>query len=260
MWVEWDDGSELGRSKQGDAYAANAYADGKLVDQARFTPISEDEKTAYDDDGSWNHSERRTESKHQLSEEELEALLKLLVFTIEVTIAAAPHVHRWYKRTFTPAVRSGWSSAKATVLRLSKRRRKDATSEPDGLVIPVEVHEPNPSGAIAVSPKVNSPIMTLNEAQQRILSALLAAAYSNEQLRIVAGARIVDGDLQQLLSAMQALSAEQASDVVGQMLETNPSLVTDDGAAEMVKVLVDGGLVDEKYLPPEPNHAGRHRA
>jgi hypothetical protein len=79
--------------------------------------------------------------------------------------------------------------------------------------------------------------MSRAEAQARFLAALAARAYSDEQLRLVGNANILDGDgLAELKRSLAELPSEQVQGVI-EAMATNPSLLAEETLAELASLL-----------------------
>lgn len=80
--------------------------------------------------------------------------------------------------------------------------------------------------------------MSQEEARQRIVAALAARLFSEQQIEIVRNARIeVDGDTPQLDSATLELVQKQISERVQLMLATAPALLAEDTLADLRNIL-----------------------
>ena len=92
--------------------------------------------------------------------------------------------------------------------------------------------------------------MGSEEAQRRIAAMLAASAFIAEQIRMLSNAQVEDdGDLPELQSAMEKLTAQQVTDSVNRMLEANTSLLDDRASAEFMRMFGGGGIVDGQYVP-----------
>jgi len=78
--------------------------------------------------------------------------------------------------------------------------------------------------------------MSREEAQQRLLTVLMAAALIAEQVRALGNARIGDEDLQALNSAMEKLSTAQVAEAVNAAMEKDESLLADETRADFYKL------------------------
>jgi len=94
--------------------------------------------------------------------------------------------------------------------------------------------------------------MTSEEAQQRIVTILLAAALIAEQLRALRNSRIEDGDYQALKRAMDALSTQDVADAINRMLESDSSLLDDETEAKFVEVFLSGQSLKDRPAPLTP--------
>jgi hypothetical protein len=95
----------------------------------------------------------------------------------------------------------------------------------------------DPGRQIANSPHEGRPDMSRAEAQARYLAALAAKAYSDEQIRLVAKAHIIDTDgLEQLQRSIAELPPAQLRGLL-EAMALNPSLLSDESLAELASLL-----------------------
>jgi hypothetical protein len=79
--------------------------------------------------------------------------------------------------------------------------------------------------------------MSSAEAKARYLAALAARAYSDEQMRLVTNANIIDGeDLAELERSLAALPPEQVRKLL-EAMATSPSLLEETSLAELASLL-----------------------
>jgi hypothetical protein len=87
------------------------------------------------------------------------------------------------------------------------------------------------------------------EAPERFVAALLARAFSEEQMRMLRNANIEDdGEPLGSKAAMQALTPQQVGKTLTLMLEKNPSLLDRESLAELGTIL-GGSRADGEYVP-----------
>lgn len=85
------------------------------------------------------------------------------------------------------------------------------------------------------------PRMSRGEAEARYLAALAARAYSDEQMRLVDGAEIIDGsDVAELEQALAEIPAAQLRRLVAAMV-TDPGLLREDSLAQLAGALSQPG-------------------
>lgn len=81
--------------------------------------------------------------------------------------------------------------------------------------------------------------MSRAEAQARYLAALAARAYSDEQMRLVASANIVDGEgdgITELERSLAELPPAQVRSLL-EAMATNPTMLSEDTLAELASIL-----------------------
>lgn len=209
MWVEWDDDAELSSShKNPGAYSPlTRDADGNL---GHATLSDADEygdglgpgwTSELDDDGA--------PDQERLTSEEISRLAETVA---NVLVAAQPHLAHWWRVQALPTIKSTTESVRDKLTRARGRGRSDAT---------VEAASPPDS-----SPEELHPSMTVEEARQRLLAALVARAFSDEQVRLLVRARIEDDDGQVgFKSLLEQFTMQEIQGQVSLMLEAKPELV-----------------------------------
>lgn len=224
---EWDDDDLApGRKKEGGLHQNLFDSDGNLKGSARFIP----------DDGSEPEPLVVTETvyvpveqrRRTREEEELEQFIADLVsHLIGRGIAKAkPLAEQWWRETARPAI--GARKAQMLERRSNRKTQKKAA---------IERSVVEPSHELTEASDKDRPNMSSAEAQARYLAALAARAYSDEQMRLVTSANIVDGDG---VPDLKRSLAELPSDQVKSLLEamaTNPSMLGEETLAELASIL-----------------------
>jgi hypothetical protein len=220
---EWDDDNLTPSQKKEGGLHQNLFdKDGKLKGNARFVPDDDTEpldvtETVY------VPLEHRRKTREQ---EELEqAIADLLVQLIVLGIAKAkPVVKQWWQQRARPAIDTKRK-------RMRKRSRRLTHRKTETFPVGGPVRE----AALAVA--VDRPKMSKAEAQARYLAALAARAYSDEQIRLVENAYIVDGES---IAELQRSLTELPSGEVRRLLEEmakNPSMLNENSLAELASIL-----------------------
>jgi hypothetical protein len=225
---EWDDDDLTpGRKKEGGLHQNLFDEKGNLRGSARFVP----------DDGSEHQplivtetvyvpaeERRRTQEEEELAQ----AINALLAQLIYLGIAKAPVVREWWRETARPSI-----AAKRAQVRQRLSRSKATPTE--AVVAGTVVEASQELSEVAQSK--NRPDMSSAEAKARYLAALAARAYSEEQMRLVANANIVDGEgLAQLQRSLAELPPDQVKRLIEAMV-TNPALLAEDDLARLASVL-----------------------
>ena len=225
---EWDDDDLTpGHKKEGGLHQNLFDSEGTLKGSARFIP----------DDGSEPEPLVVTETvyvpveqrRRTREEEELErAIAELVSHLIERGIAKAkPLAEQWWRESARPTI----EAQRAKMLeRRSRRKAQKKAPVIEGTVV-------EPSQELTETSEEDRPNMSSAEAQARYLAALAARAYSDEQMRLVTSANIVDGEG---LAELKRSLAELPSDQVKTLLEamaTNPSMLGEDTLAELASIL-----------------------
>ncbi|MEU9507792.1 hypothetical protein AB0D32_16125 [Micromonospora sp. NPDC048170] len=225
---EWDDDDLIpGQKKEGGLHQNLFDREGNLKGSARFIPddVSEPEPAVVTETV-YVPVERRRRTRE---EEELDqAIAALVSHLIDRGIAKAkPLAEQWWRETARPAI----NAQRAKMLeRRSRRKAQKKTPVMEGAVV-------EPSQELTEVSDEDRPNMSSAEAQARYLAALAARAYSDEQMRLVTSANIVDGEG---LAELKRSLAELPSDQVTSLLEamaTNPSMLGEDTLAELASIL-----------------------
>lgn len=234
-YYEWDDDDLTpGRKKEGGLHQNLFDADGSLKGSARFVPADEvDPDPVYDTEYVTERvyvpaEERRlTAEQQELADLISEVLLTFMAKGIE---RAKPHLKRWWMESVRPFV--GEQRA-----RLSQRRRRRplkadrARFESDHL--PDSSDQVPAESAVAAS----RPKMSSAEAQARYLAAMAARAFSEEQLRMVRSADIIDTEnVAEVEARIAELPPSEVRELMSRMV-TDPSMLGEETLAELASVL-----------------------
>ncbi|MHA7263731.1 hypothetical protein ACX80W_11075 [Arthrobacter sp. TMN-37] len=252
--VEVPDGQHLGFSRDtAGAYRAHLFDDqtNDLVGHAElFEPNEDDEDPPHiqyiyvPDSGATEHRE--------LTAEELAAavvaLVRLGIIVATLAARAAPRVRRWWHRAIPP-IKSTSDSAfltmKSTWNRFSgssKRGAAPAVTIPGN--VPVRAES---STELVVAFQDYRNRMSSAEARKRFVAAVMARAFSEEQLKMLHNVKIGDeNDPATLRAAMEALTPQQVGETITSLLEKNQSLLDRASLAEL------GSIVGE--IRPDGEH------
>ena len=218
---EWDDeGLTPGQKKEGGLHQNLFDSEGNLKGSARFVP----------DDGPDPEPLVVTETvyvpveQRRGTREQRELFEDIAAMVVDVT---ARGLEKLWREKVHPAI-----DARRAQLRERRARRK-AEQLPTIVGARASVRE---LAAEEIRPK-----MSRAEAQARYLAALAARAYSDEQMRLVEGSDIVDGeDLEQLQRSIAELPADKVMALL-EAMATNPSLLGEDSLAELASILGQHG-------------------
>ena len=218
---EWDDEDLTpGHKKEGGLHQNLFDGGGKLRGSARFIPDdgSEPEPLIITETVYLPTEQRRTREEQEEFEE---AVAKLVSDIVDL---AKPHVEQWWRESARPVI-----DARRAKMAERRARRKARKSVIGALI--------EPSQQLAPAFEADKPEMARAEAQARYLAALAARAYSDEQLRLVSSAHIVDsGDFAELARSMAELPSEQVRELIEAMV-MNPSMLGEDALAQLASVL-----------------------
>jgi hypothetical protein len=223
---EWDDDDLTpGQKKEGGLHQNLFDSEGNLKGSARFIP----------DDGSEPEPLVVTETvyvpveqrRRTREEEELEqAIADLVSHLIDRGIAKAkPLAEQWWRETARPAI----DAQRAKMLeRRSRRKAQKKAPVMEGTVV-------EPPQKLTEASEEDRPNMSSAEAQARYLAALAARAYSDEQMRLVTSANIVDGEgLAELMRSLAELPSDQVKSLL-EAMATN--MLGEDTLAELASIL-----------------------
>lgn len=225
---EWDDDSLTpGQKREGGLHQNLFDADGNLKGSARFVPAddADDEPLIITETVYVPMEERR---RSQAEEELAEAIAQLVSIYIDRGIRKAkPIIDDWWQERARPAI-------------VARRERKRARREARRLArepIFVESKVVDDSKKLAEAEPDNRPSMSRAEAQARYLAALAARAFSEEQMRLVEGAEIVEGGgPEELAASLAELPADQVKALL-EAMATKPELLGDDALADLASLL-----------------------
>lgn len=247
-YYEWDDDDLTpGNKKEGGLHQNLFDDDGKLKGSARFIP-SDPESDSFDtgfvSENVYVPVEERRKSKEQ--EELEEAIAQLVLVLIVVGIEKAkPHVEHWWRESIRPFVRKQWSKL---------RRRKPIIEESELAELdPVAMNASPMTSAVQVAGKQDRPKMSSAEAQARMLAAIAAQAFSDEQMRLVNNAELVDAeDAEAIREAIARMPPETLTRLVKGMV-TNPSMFEEESLAELASVLASNANQGQRVLKAHHN-------
>ena len=223
---EWDDDELIpGRKREGGLHQNLYDGDGNLKGSARFVP----------DDGVddaplmvTNTVYLTADDRYQGSEEQRRHELKLAILDAVVSWGferGLPLANQWWRERARPTLDA----------RRARRHERKARSSRRRSV--VEDAVPEEATEIAARVEDLAPEMSRAEAQARYLAAAAARAYGDEQLRLVASARIVDGeDAESVRRSISERPAGQLRSVIESMV-LNPALLQESNLAQLASLL-----------------------
>lgn len=150
-------------------------------------------------------------------------------------------------------IRTWWDDRLVPVVaaRLGITRSSRVKSDDEIAAVPAtEISAVAFSAEISEAIKDTRPAMSSVEARQRLVIALLAAAVSAEELRLLRSHRILDADdLRELYASMRQLSREEVLSVINQSLASGEIDLDDRNQDMLVKLLGGGSFANGKYVP-----------
>lgn len=220
MWVEYPAGTQLSKSRTPGGYSSLArdVETNDLETHATLFPVDDDEDAV----GSipnpppvfvYVTDERASDSQddESLKLEEIIELLELLYAFAKWMERVAPKAKVWWNQQALPTVKSTWG-------KVAKARKDDSQSA--ALTVDAAAKAPTEERRVDMS---NA------EARERLVAALAARLFSEEQLRLLRNARIKgDVDSFELSDAIGGLTLEQLRDTIGLMVATHPEVVSEE--------------------------------
>lgn len=239
----WDDADLTpGKKKEGGLHQNLFDDEGNLKANARFIPDEEQTKrepepeVVYEPVFLYDEADDRQRALEQ--QESAQKLAEAATLVVAMLVAATtPHAKRWWQESARPAIH-------ARRARRAERKAQKATVK--GLVVAEATVVESTQDLIAAAEDVYRADMTSAEAQARYIAALAAKHFSNEQMRLVANANIVNGQgLEALQQTLAELSPEQVKGII-EAVEAKPDLLNDELLAEL------GKLFGREAREPQP--------
>lgn len=223
-----DDDLTPGKKKEGGLHQNLFDSEGNLKGSARFIPDDEQGDTAPDPvviyEPVYVYDEEYERQRERERQENAELIAKVVVLLVAV---ATPHAKRLWLEKARPAI----EARKAK--RAARKALKAAAKNP----VMVEGTVVDSGQELAVASEDYRTNMSSAEAQARYLGALAARAFSDEQMKLVANANIVDGEgLAELQQTLAELPPQQVRSII-EAVEANPSVLKGDILAELGKLL-----------------------
>ncbi|MBV7302169.1 hypothetical protein [Corynebacterium sp. TAE3-ERU2] len=238
---EWDETVGIPGHRDDGSLHQNLYnEDGVLTGHARFVPDEDQldlaDEQSYENTFVTSDSRRDSEESNELAK----AIAGLIVVaTIAGVATAAPHVKQWWKEKAWPNVNS-----RARRIRIPGRKKKSDAPEAQGLDPAHDEHD-------AIE-RDQRQIMSRQEAMARTIAGLAAKAYSDEQLRMVKSAQILDvEEYAEIEQALAQIPSEQLQALITEMVKS-PALLEDGSLANLASMLNPSN----QYLglTPEPSN------
>ena len=242
-YYEWDDDLTPGKKKEG-GWHQNLYdTEGRLKGSARFVPVDDDQEdpivvteTMY-----IPADERLSKTQEMVADIIASVIVKLIE---DGAKAATPRVKRWWNETAVPFAKektNGWKR------RHTARHSEKKPQSVEGIVIDNVASSTEESSSATIMPTDERPVMSSAEAQARLLAAVAARAYSDEQLRMVSGSQIIDvEDVATVQSALTQVPREHLVEFIKYMTR-NPRLLEESSLANLASLI---GVVDQSENMP----------
>lgn len=232
-YYEWDDDLTPGKKKEG-GWHQNLYdTEGHLKGNARFVPVDEDQEdpiivteTVY-----VPAEERLSKTQEMVAEIISSVIVKLIEDGVQV---AKPHVQRWWNETAVPFAKTKVADWKH---RHSSSHAEKAPQCVEEIVIDDVTSSSEESSSISILQADERPTMSSAEAQARLLAAVAARTYSDEQLRMVSDSQIIDTeDSETIRSALAQIPREHLIAVIEHMTR-HPHLLEESNLANLASLI-----------------------
>ncbi len=239
-YYEWDDDLTPGKKKEG-GWHQNLYdTEGRLKGNARFVPVDEGQEdpiivteTVY-----VPAEERLSKTQEMVTDIIASVIVKLIEDGVQV---AKPHVQRWWNETAVPFAKA---KAKNWKHRRSSRHAEKAPQGVEEIVIDDVTSSSEESSSISILQADERPTMSSAEAQARLLAAVAARAYSDEQLRMVSDSQIIDTeDSDTIRSTLSQIPREHLIAVIEHMTR-HPHLLEESNLANLASIIGRVNQVD----------------
>lgn len=239
-YYEWDDDLTPGKKKEG-GWHQNLYdTEGHLKGNARFVPVDEDQEdpiivteTVY-----VPAEERLSKTQEMVTDIIASVIVKLIEDGVQV---AKPHVQRWWNETAVPFAKA---KAKDWKHRRSSRHAEKVPQGVEEIVIDDVTSSSEESSSISILQADERPTMSSAEAQARLLAAVAARAYSDEQLRMVSDSQIIDTeDSDTIRSTLSQIPREHLIAVIEHMTR-HPHLLEESNLANLASIIGRVNQVD----------------
>ena len=242
-YYEWNDDLTPGRKKEG-GWHQNLYdTEGRLKGSARFVPVDDDQadpivvtETMY-----IPADERLSKTQEMVADIIASVIVKLIE---DGAKAAKPRVKRWWSETavtFAKEKTNGWKR------RHTARHSEKKPQSVEGIVIDDVASSTEESSSAMIMPTDERTVMSSAEAQARLLAAVAARAYSDEQLRMVSGSQIIDVEnVATVQSALAQVPREHLVELIKYMTR-NPRLLEESSLANLASLI---GVVDQPENVP----------
>ncbi|NLI85077.1 MAG: hypothetical protein GX440_06730 [Propionibacterium sp.] len=249
-YYEWDDDDLTpGRKKEGGLHQNLFDADGSLKGSARFIPADEADPdpvyvTEYVTERVYVPAEERRLTPEQ---QELADLISavLVAFLARGIERAKPHLKRFWTESLRPFL--GDQHARLSKLRQEGRPKADRAPLGSGR-FPENSDQAPTEDVLAVSRSK----MSSAEAQARYLAAMAARAFSEEQMRMVRSADIIDAEnIAEVEARIAQLPPNELRELMSRMV-TDPSMLCEETLAELASVFarVSRPARGELHQPP----------
>lgn len=251
--LEFPEDLTPGKTEKGGLHHNLYDNQGRLTSHAAFFPDTENEAIGREC-RSTPRKKGRDEFTDAMRDAIRDAILDLLGRAIDhAVVAAESRIERWWDDQAFPAIKSRWK-------KMPRRNRPAGNSETDDQPATVEASTAieatvadSPRGVVAALDG-NNFNMSSTEARMRLLLALMAREFSEEQVRMVSNAHIEDDDnFVELKRAFDELTPQQVANII-KTVEVNPLFLDGETLTELGRVRGGNEKINEKLRPADPDN------
>lgn len=233
--VEVPEGTHLGWSRDANGgHRAHLFDDetGRLVGHAELFESQRDDYGApgaggqyYSDYPGQYHNAYQSRPLTDYEREQIEQIAELLVSLVAFGILKAvehlaPRLKRWWRRA-APALVEGWRR----ILRRRSRMPASAIVRHKVTVEPPQDVPLIPTTQLQDSLLDYRADMSSAEARERLISALVARAFADQQMRLIRAAQIHGDDAARLEASIRTVTPQQVSAALRNLLSEHPEVL-----------------------------------
>lgn len=250
MLVEWDDDAQLSesRKKPGQKSPLTRDANNKLS-HVTLSEVPDDESTSNSDPIFIYVSDSYDSERRTRDDETVELVSNLVLYAVRTAPEWAPVVQRWWVEQGLPGLKSRWTRLPRP-LALRRRAQQIISAEQAD----TETIDADQSSLTDLD--APRPTMSRDEAQRRLEAALAARRFSDEQLEVLRGARIIDDELPEVEGTVDSVPTLSAGDSIQPSIEPAPRAL-DEGLAGIILSEEGSADMDHARVPVKPGKVKR---
>ncbi|MEN3122412.1 MULTISPECIES: hypothetical protein [Janibacter] len=219
MWVSWEDGADLSHSRKspGDFSPLTRDSGNNLGHVVLESIVEDDEEQPTGEPQTvYIYVDETAETTKTDQDETAELVAALLVIGVAVAIERRTDIAHWWHEAARPTL--------TRVRQRIRRPRRWRRRETGTALAPENVREA--AEDVAQTLEAYRASMGSEEARDRLVAALMAKQFADEQFALLRNARIEDPDAQSAsTAALEAVTDEELEAALERLLEHNPSLL-----------------------------------